>query len=305
LHNVKSRLIHLHTLTYGSRGLIRSMLQKDPTLKLLFQQSPETLQSTYHLSPQKASQLFRHLHSTESWDKTRVFMEQYSPITFYDLEYPPQLLSIPDAPPVIYIAGHKDLLKRSPSISVVGTRHCTIQAKRKMNHILTPLIKEEWNIVSGMAKGIDTFAHQLAIEERGTTIGVLAFGFEHCYPKHNRELMKELARNHLLISEYPPYISPQKWHFPERNRIISGLSYGTLVVEAKERSGSLITADQALEQGREVYAIPDSILDNRSKGCHTLIQMGAKLVQNTYDLSEDWEELRANWCRFMSENPSS
>jgi len=306
LQDTNSKLIHLHTLTYGSRGLIRTILKKDPQLKTLYQQSPETLQKTYHLSPQKASQLFRHLHSTESWNYTNLYMDRYSPITFYDSDYPPQLLSIPDAPPVIYIAGHQDLLKRLPSISVVGTRHCTFQAKRKMNHILTPLIKEEkWNIVSGMAKGIDTFAHQLAIEEGGTTIGVLAFGFEHCYPKQNIELMKKLARNHLLISEYPPNISPQKWHFPERNRIISGLSYGTLVVEAKERSGSLITADQALEQGREVYAIPDSILDNRSKGCHTLIQMGAKLVQNTYDLSEDWEELRANWCRFMSNNPSS
>jgi len=305
MNDAKSRLIHLNSVAYGSRGLIRSFLQKDPTLATLYKETPETLQNIYHLSTQKASQLFRSLHSKQLLDQMRTQMAQYDVITLFDEEYPPQLLSIPDSPLVLYIAGKKELLKRMPSISVVGTRQSTQQARLKMNRLLVPLVREGWVIVSGLANGIDTHAHRLAIDERGNTIGVLAFGFQHCYPKQNTALMKEIYQDHLLISEYPPHIPPQKWHFPERNRIISGLSFGTLVVEAKERSGSLITADQALEQGREVYAIPDSILHDRSKGCHHLIQMGAKLVQNTYDLSEDWDELKGNWCRFMSNNRSS
>ncbi len=301
----KERLVHLHAFAYGSRNFMRTVLQKDPTLEKLYEATPDTLQHTYNLSFQKASQLCEHLHSQPHRKRTCTHLDRYHTLTFYDREYPRQILNIPDPPPVLFVAGNHNLLKKMPSISVVGTRQCSSQAHNKMNHILLPLIKDGWVIVSGLANGIDTLAHRIAIEQKGETIGVLAFGFEHCYPKQNRMLMKEMARHHLLLSEYPPHIPPQKWHFPERNRIISGLSYGTLVVEAKERSGSLITADQALEQGREVYALPDSIFHSSSKGCHQLIQMGAKLVQNTYDISEDWQELKGNWCRFMSKHPSS
>lgn len=304
MYDAKSRLIHLHSLLYGSRRLLNTFLQDDPSLLSLMKETPKTLRKHYQLSPEKASKLYEHLHSDQSRAQTQQ-NSQYNILTILEQQYPAQLRSIPDPPPVLYTLGKQELLYQMPSISVVGTRVCTSNAKKKMKIILAPLVREGWVLVSGLAKGIDSHAHHLAIEENGHTIGVLAFGFQHCYPEQNKHIMKEIARNHLLISEYPPHIPPKKWHFPERNRVISGLTYGTLVVEAKERSGSLITADQALEQGREVYAIPDAIWNEQSRGCHHLIQMGAKLVQNTYDLSEDWNELRENWCRFMSNQPNS
>src|SRR5690625_3753192 len=145
-----------------------------------------------------------------------------------------------------------------------------------------------------MAKGIDSYAHKLALGHKGNTIAVLGGGFNHIYPKQNSMLYKQISEKGLVISEYPPHIPPKRYHFPERNRIISGLSFGTLVIEATERSGTLITVDQALDQGREVYAVPGSPLIPQTKGCHQMIQDGAKLVINADDIREDWKSIGNN-----------
>ncbi|WP_237458254.1 DNA-processing protein DprA [Pontibacillus yanchengensis] len=260
----------------------------DPNLILPYKKSLAQLASLLQLPTKKATSIFQKLHSSDMKRLTASYIHQNIVITNKHPLFPSHLKQIPDPPIVLYCKGDLSLLSQSPSLSVVGTRTPTSKAYPIMKNVLTPLIEQKCVIVSGMARGIDTFAHNITMEKGGRTIAVLAFGFNHCYPLENRGLMENLRRNQLLVSEYPPYIKPQKWHFPERNRLISGLSTGTLVIEAKERSGSLITVDQALEQGKDVYALPGDITSPMSVGCHRLIQQGAKLVQNSHDIEEDW-----------------
>src|SRR5699024_7400953 len=181
-----------------------------------------------------------------------------------------------------------------PAISVIGTRRPSAEARQKTHFAVRPLLEQGWTIVSGMAIGIDRFSHELAIDHQGKTIAVLGSGFHHIYPRENIPLFHKIVKNGLVLSEYPPDVPPRKFHFPERNRLISGLSFATLVIEATERSGTLITVDQALDQGREVYAVPGSPLIPQTKGCHRMIQDGAKLVQDVQDIVEDWETIGNN-----------
>ncbi|MDY0396352.1 DNA-processing protein DprA [Virgibacillus halophilus] len=185
-------------------------------------------------------------------------MKQYGVITIVDEVYPPVLKTIKDAPIVLYTFGDVDLLKQTPTLSVIGTRNPSVGAWETTSHIITPLIKENWVIISGMARGIDSFAHKLALLHHGRTIAVMGSGFQYVYPRENKKLFEAIAQHGLILSEYPPHIPPRPYQFPERNRIISGLSFGTLVIEAALRSGTLITVEQALDQGREVYAVPGS-----------------------------------------------
>lgn len=215
----------------------------------------------------------------------------YATITIVDENYPTVLKQIKDPPIVLYGLGNLSLLSHTPIISVIGTREPSKEARLKTEFIVKPLIESDWLIVSGMAKGIDSYAHHLALNHQGKTIAVLGGGFKHIYPKQNIDLFKKIVEHGLVLSEYPPHIPPARYHFPERNRIISGLSFGTLVIEAKEKSGTLITVDQALDQGREVYAVPGSPLVLQSKGCHQMIQDGAKLVIHAEDIIEDWPRI--------------
>jgi DNA processing protein len=142
-------------------------------------------------------------------------------------------------------------------------------------------------IVSGLANGIDTLAHEHAMKNGGKTIAVIAGGVYHIYPKENAELAKEMMKSQLVISEYPPDTKPLRWHFPARNRIISGLSNGTFIIEAKRKSGSLITANYAVNEGREVFSLPGSIFNQNSLGTNDLIKQGAKLVMSSEDILEE------------------
>lgn len=160
-----------------------------------------------------------------------------------------------------------------------------------MHIVLPPLIQNGWIVVSGLAKGIDAEAHRLCLRHHGETIAVIAGGLYYMYPPENESLFRQLATTQLIISEYPPFVRPQTWHFPMRNRIISGLSLGTLVVQAKERSGSLITAHFALQQGREVFAIPGDITTKEALGTNRLIQQGAKLILSSEDIEEEFRHL--------------
>src|SRR5699024_9332416 len=173
-------------------------------------------------------------------------------------------------PFVLYAIGKTELLQSSPTLSVIGTRTPSGEATDKIRYIVKPLVKNKWVIVSGMAKGIDSLAHWLSLSYQGKTIAVLGGGFHHIYPKQNISLFSQITEKGLILSEYAPHIPPKPYHFPERNRIISGLSFGTLVIEATEKSGTLITVDQALDQGREVYAVPGSPLVPQTKGCHKM-----------------------------------
>jgi DNA processing protein len=207
-------------------------------------------------------------------------------ITLADAEYPQALLNISDPPLVLYIKGRLDLLNVR-SLAVVGSRNSTAQGVRNAEAFAKATSESGLCIVSGMAHGIDTAAHKGGLQGVGSSIAVVGTGLDKVYPAANRELAHQLAQHGTIISEFPLGTPPLASNFPRRNRIISGLSEGCLVVEASLQSGSLITARMALEQGREVFAIPGSIHSPQSKGCHSLIKQGAKLVESAQDILEE------------------
>lgn len=207
-------------------------------------------------------------------------------LTLADTDYPRSLFNIPDPPLLLYVKGRRDLLNVR-SLAVVGSRNATAQGIRNAEAFSKSVSDAGLCIVSGMAHGIDAAAHLGGIEGTGSSIAVVGTGLDKVYPAANRELAHRLAQSGTIISEFPLGTPPLAANFPRRNRIISGLSLGCLVVEASLQSGSLITARMALEQGREVFAIPGSIHSPQSKGCHALIKQGAKLVENAQDILEE------------------
>jgi len=207
-------------------------------------------------------------------------------VTLADNEYPQSLLNIPDPPLLIYVKGRLDLLNKS-AIAVVGSRNATPQGMSNAEAFAKSMSNDGLCIVSGMAHGIDSAAHRGALQGPGRSIAVVGTGLDKVYPAANRDLAHELAQQGALISEFPLGTPPLAANFPRRNRLISGMSLGCLVVEASLKSGSLITARLALEQGREVFAIPGSIHAPQSKGCHALLKQGAKLVETAQDILEE------------------
>ena len=212
-------------------------------------------------------------------------------ITIQDSAYPELLRQIPDPPYVLYALGKQSLaegLLTDPQLGIVGSRNASAQGKETAKSFATQLANKGLVITSGLASGIDGAAHQGALlASIGSTIAVAACGLDRVYPADHRQLAEQISQQGLIISEFPIGTSPAPGHFPRRNRIISGLSLGVLVVEASMKSGSLITARLANEQGREVFAIPGSIHNPLSKGCHALIRNGAKLVETVEDVLEE------------------
>ncbi len=198
--------------------------------------------------------------------------------------YPEKLRNIYKPPKKIYLLGNEKLLNQK-SIAIIGCRDCTKYGMENAYKFGYELAKENFCIISGFARGIDTYSHKGAIKAKGKTIAVLGCGLDVIYPPENIELYKQILINDgAIISEYPLGSKPEKYHFPERNRIISGLSNGVLVIEAKEKSGTMITVDFALEQGREVYAVPGNISSDNSYGTNELIKEGAIPVTGVNDI---------------------
>lgn len=206
--------------------------------------------------------------------------------TYHDSGYPSRLKEIYDYPPVIYVRGTIES-RDEWSIAVVGTRRASVYGRQVTEDIVTDLARNQITVVSGLARGIDAIAHRSALRAGGRTIAVFACGLDTIYPAENAELARNIISQGALISEYPPEAKPRAENFPRRNRILSGLSLGVLVVEAGETSGAIITANMALEQDREVFAIPGSILSPSSVGTNRLIQEGAKLVTGCSDILEE------------------
>lgn len=202
-----------------------------------------------------------------------------------DKDYPAKLRAIYDAPFGLYYKGR--LPKEEKVLAVVGARDCSPYGIEMARYLAGALAKQGIAIISGLARGIDAHAHEGALSASGTTYGILGCGIDICYPRENIRLYMEMQKTGGVLSEYPPGVKPCAGHFPMRNRIISGLSDGILVIEAREKSGSLITVDLGLEQGKEIYALPGKVTDRLSSGCNNLIKMGAKLVTTPYDILED------------------
>jgi len=212
-------------------------------------------------------------------------------LTLSDPDYPPLLRCITDAPTVLFLRGDPTCLSGA-LLAVVGSRHPTRPGEETARSFARALARQGLGVVSGLAVGIDAAAHRGALDAGGVTVAVAAHGPDSVYPPRHRELAERIAAGGALVSEFLPGTPPLREHFPRRNRVISGLSLGVLVVEAAVRSGSLITARLAGEQGREVFAIPGSIHNPMARGCHRLIRQGAKLVETVADLIEElgWRE---------------
>ena len=210
-------------------------------------------------------------------------------ILFFENNFPEILKKTKTSPLGLYVLTSLSLKEifSSPSIAIVGTRKPTSYGKEIAKKFSFELASLGFNIVSGLALGIDTYAHQGAIEVQGKTIAILGSGIDLIYPQVNLSLTEKIKNQGVIISEYPLGSPPMPYHFPERNRIISGLSIGTLVVEAPKKSGALITARFALEEGREVFAVPGSIFWKNFEGNHSLIKKGAKLVEKVEDILEE------------------
>ncbi len=210
-------------------------------------------------------------------------------LTYADALYPQRLKSIYHPPLLLYGKGKMPLFDEEVAVAVVGTRDCTpygINCARELGYELT---QQGGMIISGMAKGIDAAAMEGALRFGGFTCGVLGGGVDVVYPRENRRLYEDVAATGVLLSEYPPGTEPRGYHFPHRNRIMSGLSVASVVIEAPEKSGSLITAAAALEQGREVFAVPGAITSDKSAGCHKLIREGAGLATCAWDILSEYE----------------
>lgn len=213
--------------------------------------------------------------------------KKLSYIALSDKEYPEFLKEIPDPPVVLYVNG--GLLKDdSFSLSIVGARRASLYGMDVAEKFSSDLARCGFTIVSGLARGIDTTVHRSALKAGGRTIAVLGSGVDVVYPPENRKLAESISENGAVISEFPLGTKPFFQNFPRRNRIISGLTKGTIVVEAGMKSGSLITAGLALDQGRDVFAVPGKAFSDQNKGAHTLIKQGAKLVDNVFDVLEEF-----------------
>jgi len=251
----------------------------------IFSASVATLTRTILLK--QAEQLFSY-DSQEKIDAALAWAAEpgNAILTLADAAYPQRLLDAPDPPTVLYVKGRTELLN-APALAIVGSRNATPQGESNAEAFAAALADAGLTIVSGLALGIDAAAHRGGLRGKGSTIAVIGTGIDRVYPARNQSLARDIAEHGAIVSEFPLGTPALRENFPRRNRIISGLARGCLVVEAAERSGSLITARLAGEQGRDVFAIPGSIHSPLSKGCHKLIRQGAKLVDDARDILDE------------------
>ncbi|MGM0750416.1 MAG: DNA-processing protein DprA [Bacillota bacterium] len=278
-------LFHIHHCRgIGLKGTKR-LLESLQKLHTIFDLSPSVLQQLTYSTTTNSELFYKDLHSFDSERYKKLYAEnEIEWITIEDEDYPSLLRNVYDPPFLLFLKGNRNLLHAPRKLAIIGSRKSTPYTERVLHDLIPQLVKKEILIVSGLAQGADTVAHKETIQSGGNTIGVIGGGFNHIYPKQNEGLAHHMMNHHLLLSEYPPYIKPEKWQFPFRNRIISGLADAVLVTEARKKSGTFITADYALNEGREVFCIPGSIYEPLAEGTNSLIQEGAKMVLSIEDI---------------------
>jgi len=266
--------------------LFKRLIDRFNLPEVVFQASQQELFEVEGISKRQSTAILNYkAPQSIKVELDQVNQKGYKIITLADPLYPPLLKEIPDPPPFLYVSGSLD---GSPNnIAVVGSRNPTAYGISTTQKLCADLSAHDITIVSGMAVGIDTAAHRGALAAKGKTVAVLGSGFNKIYPSQNLSLFKRISEESAVISEFALNKEPEAHHFPIRNRIISGMSMGTVVVEATRQSGSLITARLAAEQNREVFAVPGSIQSFKSTGTHALIKQGAKLVENAQDVLEE------------------
>lgn len=265
----------------------RSLMEACETTSDIFRLSPEMLQKICAVGPKTAQRVLDPKY--KGWagkELDTVEKKGYSLVVLGEKEYPAILDEAPDPPLVLYVRGQSECLGKT-AISIVGTRRCSRYGREIARSMAGELAALGITIVSGLALGIDGEAHEGALEAGGTTIAVLGSGIDEVYPSEHSKLAQRIESSGAVVSEFPLGSKPRKENFPRRNRVISGLAHGVLVVEAPLRSGALITARTAAEQGREVFAVPGRIDSAGARGCHGLIRDGAKLTQSVKDILEE------------------
>lgn len=270
--------------------MIKRLIDRLESPEGVFQATSDELLQVDGMSPRLVRSIQRHkTPDSVRRDFDLAMAKGFGIITLADSAYPRLLREIPDPPPFLFVSG--SMGDDPKPLAVVGSRNATRYGISTTRKLCADLASLGFTIVSGMAKGIDTAAHEGALMGAGRTIAVLGSGLENIYPPENQKLAGRIAQNGAVVSEFSPLAGPDAHHFPVRNRIISGIAYGTVIVEATLRSGSLITARLAAEQGRDVFAVPGSIQSFKSTGTHGLIKQGAKLVEHAQDIVEELPHL--------------
>ena len=267
--------------------LFKRLLDKWKSPEIILKQSMDKFASIQGISERVAKEICKKNSATKAQkeiERARQF--GITILCMNDEQYPPLLRQIPDPPPILYVYGQ--LIPSDTCIAIVGSRSSTTYGESFTRSLAKDLSHNQVTVVSGMARGIDTAAHKGALDANGRTVAVMGCGLETVYPGENKALFHSIAKNNgAVISEFSMGAKPEAYHFPSRNRIISGMSMGTIVVEAGNKSGSLITARLALEQNRQVFAVPGQVHSQMTEGTHRLIKEGAKLVENSQDVLED------------------
>lgn len=257
--------------------------------KSIWNASANELASTGKFSPQIAGKIVSQREKLDlDKELSKLADRNIEILTLMDEAYPSLLKEIYYPPPVLFVRGRL-VKEHTEAVGIVGARKATLYGKNIAEELAKDLSERGITIVSGLARGVDSCAHRGSLESEGKTIAVLGCGLDVVYPPENKDLQEAIAERGSLVSEYPLGTISHPHNFPARNRIISGLSRGVVIVEAGERSGALITADFALEQGREIFAVPGSVKSYFSKGTHKLIKQGAKLVEDFHDVLEELE----------------
>ncbi len=282
----------LSELNAASSSVISRLLRDFGSLQAVVD-APDIAE--YGTSPDILMHIWRVLRCTDAPPQaTRALLWSKEPgnciITRRDMFYPPLLQEIVDPPPWLFVRGRPETLLL-PQVAIVGSRNCSVDGREVAAMFASDLANRGFSICSGLARGIDTAAHTAACKATGATVGVLGCGVDKVYPSSNFQLAKEICHTGVLVSELPLGCPARAEHFPRRNRVISGMSLGVIVVEAAERSGSLITVRMAIEQNREVFAVPGSIRNPHSRGCHRMIREGATLADSPEQVVEQLRSL--------------
>ncbi len=280
---LNQKLLYLHYMNVLTNKQLLLWLQADPGLERPLNNPPPSVK----LTPQQNIKLTSYTSSaTVSEIISHMTAAQTSFITIFHEIYPERLLRIYDPPVVLYTKGNTEHLAEPNQLAIIGSRKADHYTKEDLQSIIRDLLSAGIGIVSGMAKGADGIAHELALD--GKTIGVTGSGFHYQYPASHHLLYQKMIQSQLLITEYPPYVKPQKHHFPMRNRIIAGCSKGLLITQAETKSGTMITVDRALEEGRDVFAVPGPVGDPLSAGTNQLIAQGAACIVSARDILNEW-----------------
>ena len=305
----REALIQLNLIPGIGAVSIRRLLNAFPTPEGIFQAHPAALKEI--LGSHVTSGAVQAILQASDGRGVAHEMEQVSRaevriVTLLDSDYPQILKTIADPPPVLYIKGTL-FSEDAAAVAIVGTRHATAYGLAVARQFAEGFVRAGMTVISGLAEGIDGAAHQGTLEAKGRTLAVMGHGLNHLFPSCHRKLAEEIVGSGALVSEFPMEIPPGRTNFPRRNRIIAGLSLGVVVVEAPMTSGALITAREALEQGREVFAVPGPVSSVASRGTHQLIKDGAQLVEDAQDVLQELtvplKEKVGQWKREISARP--